>query len=102
MNVCLILNLEPNYCRETYQEPNSFIPDHQFIGYNINQPYQPPNYYNTPTVQVSSIQPQTTVVQVPTVSIVTTHPIIQISQPTSMYQQQNPVFLSQNNSKVTT
>lgn len=47
-------------------------------------------------------QPQTTVVQVPTVSIVTTHPIIQISQPTSMYQAQNPLFLSQNNSKVIT
>ncbi|XP_025208195.1 SURP and G-patch domain-containing protein 1-like isoform X2 [Melanaphis sacchari] len=75
--------------------------DHQFIGYNINQSYQPSNFYNTPSVQVTSIQPQTTVVQVPTVSIVTTHPILQISQPTSMYQPQNPVFISQNNSKMT-
>lgn len=66
----------------------------------MNQSYQPTNYYNPPSVQVTSIQPQTTVVQVPTVSIVTTHPILQISQPTSMYQTQNPVFLSQNNSKV--
>ncbi|XP_060879326.1 SURP and G-patch domain-containing protein 1-like isoform X2 [Metopolophium dirhodum] len=70
--------------------------DHHFIGYNINQSYQPPNFYNTPSVQVTSIQtqPQTTVVQVPTVSIVTTHPILQISQPTSMYQTQNQMTIS--------
>lgn len=92
--------LEPNFCQEAYKEPKPFIPDHQFVGYNMNQPFQPPNYYSPPSVQVTSIQPQTTMVQVPTVSIVTTHPILQISQPTSMYQTQNPVFLSQNNSKV--
>ncbi|XP_022172680.1 uncharacterized protein LOC111035390 isoform X1 [Myzus persicae] len=95
--------LESNYCPEAFKEPEPFIPDHHFIGYNINQSYQPPNFYNTPSVQVTSIQtqPQTTVVQVPTVSIVTTHPILQISQPTSMYQTQNPVFITQNNSKMT-
>lgn len=94
--------LEANYHSESYKEPKAFIADHQFIGYNINQPYQPPSYYNSPSVQVTSIQsqPQTTVVQVPTVSIVTTHPILQISQPTSMFQTQNSVYLSQNNSKV--
>lgn len=100
---CINHVLESNYCQEAYKEPEPpFIPDHHFIGYNINQSYQPPNFYNTPSVQVTSIQtqPQTTVVQVPTVSIVTTHPILQISQPTSMYQTQNPVFISQNNSKV--
>lgn len=94
--------LDSNFYPEAYKEHKPFIPDHQFVGYNINQPYQPTNYYNPPSVQVTSIQPQpqTTVVQVPTVSIVTTHPILQISQPTSIYQTQNPVFLSQNNSKV--
>ncbi|XP_060879325.1 SURP and G-patch domain-containing protein 1-like isoform X1 [Metopolophium dirhodum] len=88
--------LESNYCLEAYKEPETFIPDHHFIGYNINQSYQPPNFYNTPSVQVTSIQtqPQTTVVQVPTVSIVTTHPILQISQPTSMYQTQNQMTIS--------
>ncbi|XP_025416338.1 SURP and G-patch domain-containing protein 1-like isoform X2 [Sipha flava] len=93
--------LESSYCQEAYKEAKPFIPDHQFIGY-INQSYQQPNYYNSPSVQVTSIQPQpqTSVVQVPTVSIVTTHPILQLSQPTSMYQAQNSVFLSQNNSKI--
>ncbi|XP_050436441.1 SURP and G-patch domain-containing protein 1-like isoform X2 [Adelges cooleyi] len=93
--------LEQNYCSEQYEEPKSFmsLPEHQFVGYEINQSYQQPSYYSSPSIQVTTIQPQTTVVQVPTVSIVTTHPILQISQP-SIYPTHNPVFLSQNNAKL--
>ncbi|XP_050532083.1 uncharacterized protein LOC126900422 isoform X2 [Daktulosphaira vitifoliae] len=92
---------EQIYCNEPFKSENFLpMPEHQFMSYNLNQSYQSPNYYSSPSIQVTSIQPQTTVVQVPTVSIVTTHPILQISQPTSLYQTQNPVFLPPNNDKI--